>query len=1041
MVPKAKRRGPPTDARLRRAGSAVESAAMPLDRPVEAAATSPAPVRVSVIVPARNAGATLARTLASLLAQTDPSWQALIIDDGSTDDTARIAAEHAARDARLRVIPGPARGVSAARNCGLAQATASRVVFLDADDTLAATLLEQLGAALDAAPQADAAYCDNCRVMPDGAMAPAHCEPTLADDPLAVFARYCGVAIHAVMVRREALQRAGGFDETLRTCEDWDLWQRIAAQTGRWVHVPGTLALYHQRTESLSNDLNQMLGDAVTVIRRAHLALAAAGHADAGAGDAAIARWALWVCAIEAARGALLDPQPPERLALLQALNADDRDLHLTLLDGLMVGQQAVPAMLAARWPSYGVALTRLIDVLGAQWRDAPAARALQYAVERRLLDLDGLDAPRTLGLTQGRTLELRTAAALEPPPGVDRLRVRVCIDGQDVRTVDRGAMGTVEVGEWVAHAAEVLGLRPPAKAARNALLRALGPRRAAAAARAAWRVLSTPAVRTSGARAAARQAGRAMLQRVAAPSRAAGSHGAVLEELRRRATSLVQTAAPSPPGAAKAPTAFADDGTLDPGGADRQRYWEQFFQTADPWNYGSPYEQEKYALQLSLLPAAPIDRALELACAEGHFTWALAPRVQRLVATDISATALRRAEQRCSAHRNVEYRALDLVADELPQGLDLVVCSEVLYFLPDEAALRRAGQRIAQALRPGGHLLTAHAFVVEDDRAHTGFDWNHPWGARTISRVLSSLPGLVLEQSICTPLYRIDRFVRREADAPHTLGAVREVAMQAPLEHEVAKHVVWGGAVTRRIEVAGRERRDHVPVLAYHRIADDGPPALARYRVGTRAFDAQVNWLRRHGYHTIVADELAWFLQERHPFIGRPVVITFDDGYQDFADAAWPVLRRHDMRADVFVVTDLVGRSAEWDHRFGATAPLMDAQTIAGLAAQGVRFGSHLATHRRADGLSTRELADELLRSRAALDRWTGHEPCAVAAPFGMSDERVQRLAVECGYRIGLGTHPGAASLWHEAMHLPRIEVAGGMTLETFAAALEAVR
>jgi hypothetical protein len=59
----------------------------------------------------------------------------------------------------------------------------------------------------------------------------------------------------------------------------------------------------------------------------------------------------------------------------------------------------------------------------------------------------------------------------------------------------------------------------------------------------------------------------------------------------------------------------------------DRRSYWEDFFRTEDPWHYGSAYEQEKYARQLELLPQRPIGRALELACAEGHFSKQLAAR------------------------------------------------------------------------------------------------------------------------------------------------------------------------------------------------------------------------------------------------------------------------------------------------------------------------------------------------------------------------------------------------------------------------------
>jgi peptidoglycan/xylan/chitin deacetylase (PgdA/CDA1 family) len=219
-----------------------------------------------------------------------------------------------------------------------------------------------------------------------------------------------------------------------------------------------------------------------------------------------------------------------------------------------------------------------------------------------------------------------------------------------------------------------------------------------------------------------------------------------------------------------------------------------------------------------------------------------------------------------------------------------------------------------------------------------------------------------------------------------------------------------------------------------YHRIANDGPQELTPYRVGTDAFAEQLSWLRRHGYHAICADKLSWHLEGAHPFPGRPVMITFDDAYQDFADMAWPALRRHDFNAEVFVVTDLAGGFAEWDRSFGEPARLMSADTIAALAGQGARFGSHLATHRRADGLTTAELAQELLR-------WTGLAPRALAAPYGVTDARLRQLAADCGYRIGLSTQAGAAALGADPLNLPRIEVRGDMAIDEFASVLEAAR
>lgn len=161
--------------------------------------------------------------------------------------------------------------------------------------------------------------------------------------------------------------------------------------------------------------------------------------------------------------------------------------------------------------------------------------------------------------------------------------------------------------------------------------------------------------------------------------------------------------------------------------------------------------------------------------------------------------------------------------------------------------------------------------------------------------------------------------------------------------------------------------------------------------------------------------------------------MLTFDDGLQDFADSAWPLLRNHDFTAEVFVVTDFVGGTARWDSAYGPTAPLMDAETISLLHAQGARFGSHLATHSGAEGLATLDLVGELARSRAALSRWTGRPVQSMAAPYGLSDDRLRRLARDAGFKTCFGGREGFVSLGDDPIDLPRIEVLGGWSIDEF--------
>src|SRR2546421_60897 len=100
--------------------------------------------RVSVIVPAYNAQETLARTLDALIAQTYPNWEAVVVDDGSTDRTSALAQEYAERDERIRPVVGLKAGVSVARNSGVSRARAEWLLFLDADDLISGDYLQKM---------------------------------------------------------------------------------------------------------------------------------------------------------------------------------------------------------------------------------------------------------------------------------------------------------------------------------------------------------------------------------------------------------------------------------------------------------------------------------------------------------------------------------------------------------------------------------------------------------------------------------------------------------------------------------------------------------------------------------------------------------------------------------------------------------------------------------------------------------------------------------------------------------------------------------
>lgn len=184
--------------------------------------------------------------------------------------------------------------------------------------------------------------------------------------------------------------------------------------------------------------------------------------------------------------------------------------------------------------------------------------------------------------------------------------------------------------------------------------------------------------------------------------------------------------------------------------------YFERLYRrNADPWNYEtSDYERSKYHATLAALPRERYRSALEIGCSIGVMTELLAGRCETLLAIDASATAVRHARVRCShlAQVRIETRR---VPDEFPSGpFDLIVMSEVGYYLsPDD--LRRTTARIVAQLTPRGHLLLVHHTARIGDATMSG----HRVHEVVLGELLHSQPPLV---SLREALYRLDLLERQ---------------------------------------------------------------------------------------------------------------------------------------------------------------------------------------------------------------------------------------------------------------------------------------
>ena len=224
---------------------------------------------------------------------------------------------------------------------------------------------------------------------------------------------------------------------------------------------------------------------------------------------------------------------------------------------------------------------------------------------------------------------------------------------------------------------------------------------------------------------------------------------------------------------------------------------------------------------------------------------------------------------------------------EDIAGGWDLIICSEVLYYTNDTTLLDQVTAKIGEALAPGGLLLSAHAHLLIDRPTETGFDWDHPAGGKAIMKSFEETGELVPIESLDAELYTIMLFQRRtNLDGPMAAPVVRKIPLGVVLEPSVEARAVWGGAVRTRLDVYKDPFTYEVPILMYHRIGLDPNPKLQRYCVHPEMFARQMAFLRRRGFAAMTLAQFAEAKKAGRPLIGRPIVISFDDAYEDVAES-----------------------------------------------------------------------------------------------------------------------------------------------------------
>jgi len=209
------------------------------------------------------------------------------------------------------------------------------------------------------------------------------------------------------------------------------------------------------------------------------------------------------------------------------------------------------------------------------------------------------------------------------------------------------------------------------------------------------------------------------------------------------------------------------------------------------------------------------------------------------------------------------------------------------------------------------------------------------------------------------------------------------------------------------------------VPILSYHRFADncDSPLCLP-----ARVFDQQMKYLKENGYRVISLGELHEFLKYRNSLPKRSVVISIDDGYRSVYNIAWPILKKYDFRATLFIYTDFVGVSKNaiaWDQ-------------LREMKKSGFEIGAHTMSHcdltRQNKGEDTEaymsRIEKELSMSKQIIDKKLNQNTVFLAFPYGRYDQSVLDMCKRLGYKIAVSVKRGSNPFFADPLALRRSQI-----------------
>jgi peptidoglycan/xylan/chitin deacetylase (PgdA/CDA1 family) len=229
------------------------------------------------------------------------------------------------------------------------------------------------------------------------------------------------------------------------------------------------------------------------------------------------------------------------------------------------------------------------------------------------------------------------------------------------------------------------------------------------------------------------------------------------------------------------------------------------------------------------------------------------------------------------------------------------------------------------------------------------------------------------------------------------------------------------------------------IPLLMYHSISLDAGARFRKFTLSPELFDLHLKYLVENRYTPLTVAQFVGILQGRQDLLPeRPVVITFDDGFRDFYESAFPALMKYSFPATLFIVTSFIDGCSTWLRSEGEeNRKMLAGSQILEIDQAGIECGPHSHTHADLDIVPLETAQKEITLSKEILEQKLGHAVTTFCYPYGHYDTRVRELVEQAGFHAACAVRNAMSHIHDHRFSLARITISDRTTVPQLAVLL----